>query len=65
MSNESESSQTVHSALSTQHSVLACDEIARVLPDALPALQRRVGRPIVVKLGGSVGPGETVLQEVA
>jgi acetylglutamate kinase len=30
-----------------------------------PALQRRVGRPVVVKLGGSVGPGETVLQEVA
>jgi acetylglutamate kinase len=53
------------SALSTQHSVLSADDVARVLPAALPALQRRVGRPIVVKLGGSVGPGETVLQEVA
>ncbi len=38
--------------------------MARVLPEALPALLQRVGRPVVLKLGGSVGPGETVLQEV-
>jgi acetylglutamate kinase len=29
------------------------------------ALRERVGAPLVVKLGGSVGPGETVLQEIA
>jgi acetylglutamate kinase len=32
---------------------------------AARALAERVGAPLVVKLGGSVGPGETVLQEVA
>src|SRR5438270_7997113 len=40
------------------------EEMARALAAALPALQRRLGRPVVLKLGGSVGPGETVLQEV-
>ncbi len=36
------------------------------LPDSLrAAVEPHVGRPVVVKLGGSVGPGETVLQEVA
>jgi acetylglutamate kinase len=39
--------------------------VGRVLSAALPALQRRVGRPLVLKLGGSVGPGDTVLQELA
>ena len=36
-----------------------------MLPAVLPPLQQRAGRAIVVKLGGSVGPQETVLQEVA
>jgi acetylglutamate kinase len=47
----------IESALGAQDPALAA-----AVP---PALQRRVGRPVVVKLGGSVGPGETVLQEVA
>jgi acetylglutamate kinase len=38
--------------------------MARALAAALPVLHRRVGKPVVLKLGGSVGPGETVLQEV-
>jgi acetylglutamate kinase len=54
--NEMQPGNTTHSALSTQYSALA---------EVLPALLRRVGRPVVVKLGGSVGPGETVLQEIA
>ncbi len=43
----------------------AAEAVARAVPGALPALARRAGRPVVIKLGGSVGPGETVLQEVA
>jgi acetylglutamate kinase len=36
------------------------------LPQSLlDSLASHVGRPVVVKLGGSVGPGETVLREVA
>src|SRR5205085_11903134 len=56
MSTDITPSGSLHSTLSTQHPALR---------EALPALQRRAGRPVVVKLGGSVGPGETVLQEVA
>jgi len=49
---------------SAEQPVVGGAEMARALAAALPALQRRVGRPVVLKLGGSVGPGETVLQEV-
>jgi acetylglutamate kinase len=41
------------------------EQIEEALPGARAALSRYAGRPIVVKLGGSVGRGETVLQEVA
>ncbi len=42
------------------------DSIERALsPGLRAALNRHAGRTVVVKLGGSVGPGETVLQEVA
>ena len=40
-------------------------ELERALPGAAAALARYAGQTIVVKLGGSVGPGETVLQEIA
>ncbi|MBX5490637.1 MAG: acetylglutamate kinase [Chloroflexi bacterium] len=33
--------------------------------DGTEAIARHLGAPLVVKLGGSVGPGETVLQEIA
>lgn len=51
--------------MSTLPELARDDALAAALPAILPALQRRVGRPVVIKLGGSVGPGETVLQEVA
>src|SRR4051812_38461566 len=40
-------------------------EIERALPGAAAELACCAGQTIVVKLGGSVGPGETVLQEIA
>jgi acetylglutamate kinase len=45
-------------------SVIGGEDLARAVPDAA-ALARYAGRRTVIKLGGSVGPGETVLQEVA
>jgi acetylglutamate kinase len=47
----------LRAALGGDHSALA--------DTVLSALQHRVGENLVVKLGGSVGPGETVLEEVA
>jgi acetylglutamate kinase len=45
--------------------VSTAEAIAGAVPGAAAALARYVGRRVVVKLGGSVGPGETVLQEIA
>jgi acetylglutamate kinase len=57
MLDRAQAAAALHAALGERHSELAAA--------VEPALQRRVGRVVVVKLGGSVGPGETVLQEVA
>lgn len=40
------------------------DSIAATVVEAIPYIARYVGKTIVVKLGGSVGPEDTVLQDV-
>ncbi len=57
MRDRAQAAAALHAALVGQDAALAAGVEA--------ALERRVGRAVVVKLGGSVGPGETVLQEVA